>query len=87
VEVIVATAFAEMDLAIKALQLDASDIITKPLHNDALMIAIERARQRIQTRRKLKNYTRYLAQGCYEATREMVETYAYQDKLIDSSRA
>ena len=51
------------------------------------MIAIERARQRIQTRRKLKNYTRYLAQGCYEATREMVETYAYQDKLIDSSRA
>jgi len=35
-EVIVVTAFGEMELAIKALQLDASDFITKPLHDDAL---------------------------------------------------
>ncbi|MDJ0723473.1 MAG: response regulator [Desulfobacterales bacterium] len=40
-EVIVATAFGEMDLAIRALQLDASDFITKPLHSEALTIALE----------------------------------------------
>lgn len=85
VEVIVVTAFAEMDLAIKALQLDASDFITKPLHNDALMIAIKRAQQRVQTRQKLKDYTRYLEQGWDETTKALMETYAYQRKLIDSS--
>jgi PAS domain S-box-containing protein len=85
VEVIVVTAFAEMDLAIKALQLDASDFITKPLHNDALMIAVKRAQQRLQTRQKLKDYTRYLENGWDETTRELMETYAYQRKLIDSS--
>ncbi|MBW1984831.1 MAG: response regulator, partial [Deltaproteobacteria bacterium] len=36
VEVIVVTAFGEMELAIRALQLDASDFITKPIHEDAL---------------------------------------------------
>jgi PAS domain S-box-containing protein len=85
VEVIVVTAFAEMDLAIKALQLDASDFITKPLHNDALMIAVQRAQQRLQTRQKLKDYTRHLERGWDETTRELMETYAYQRKLIDSS--
>lgn len=85
VEVIVVTAFAEMDLAIKALQLDASDFITKPLHNDALMIAIKRAQQRFQTRQKLKDYTRYLEEGWDATTKELMETYAYQGKLINSS--
>jgi two-component system, NtrC family, sensor kinase len=85
VEVIVATAFAEMELAIKALQLDASDFITKPIHNDALMVAVERAQQRYQTRQKLKDYTRYLEEGWNETTKELIETYAYQQKLIESS--
>ncbi len=53
-EVIVATAFGEVDLAVKALQLDASDFITKPISSDALAVAIERAKARILTRRKLQ---------------------------------
>ena len=47
VEVIVATAFAEIDLAVRALRLDASDFITKPIDHEALMIAVERAGERI----------------------------------------
>ena len=43
-EVIVATAFGEMETAIRALQLDASDFITKPIHTEAMMVALERAR-------------------------------------------
>ena len=84
-EVIVATAFAEMALAVKALQLDASDFITKPINDDALMVSLERAQQRYQTREKLKNYTRFLEQGWDEATLELMETYEYQQKLIESS--
>ena len=42
-EVIVVTGHGDMDLAIKALQLDASDFITKPVGNEALSIALKRA--------------------------------------------
>ena len=41
-EVIVATAFGEMELAIRAFQRDASDFITKPINNTALHLALKR---------------------------------------------
>jgi two-component system NtrC family sensor kinase len=84
-EVIVATAFAEMALAVKALQLDASDFITKPIDNDALMVALSRARQRYLDRKKLEDYTHFLERGWDETTLELMEIYEYQRKLIESS--
>ncbi len=84
-EVIVATAFGEMETAIRALQLDASDFITKPIHTDAMMVALERARQRYSTRRQLKDYTRHLEKGLSRTTRQLEETVAYQERLIESS--
>ncbi len=45
-EVIVTTGFGEIDYAIQALQLDASDFITKPINDSALQVALERAKQR-----------------------------------------
>ena len=57
IEVIVATAFGEMDLAIRALQLDASDFITKPIHEDALHLSLERAKERYASRKKISDYT------------------------------
>ena len=85
IEVIVATAFGEMELAVKALQLDASDFITKPIAAEALMVAIERAKQRFNTRKKLRDYTSFLEEGLSETTQELLETYTYQQKLIESS--
>ncbi len=57
IEVIVATAFGEMDLAIRALQLDASDFITKPISSENLFLALQRAGERFTSRRRLKDYT------------------------------
>ncbi len=85
VEVVVATAFGEMALAIKSLQLDASDFITKPIDHGALMIALERARERFTSRRKLQDYTRFLEEGWAETTQELLATFSYQQKLIESS--
>ena len=62
VEVIVVTAFSEMDVAIKALQLDASDFITKPINNDAMHMAINRAKERYRRKAELKDYTWLLEQ-------------------------
>ncbi len=85
VEVIVATAFGEMDLAIRALQLDASDFITKPIHDEALNLALERAKQRYTDRKQLQEYTRLLEEGWNETTAELMETYRFQQNLIESS--
>ncbi|WP_319407970.1 response regulator [uncultured Desulfosarcina sp.] len=84
-EVIVATAFGEMETAIRALQLDASDFITKPIHTEAMMVALERARHRYTTRQQLKDYTRHLEKGLSLTTRQLEETVAFQDRLIESS--
>jgi two-component system, NtrC family, sensor kinase len=85
IEVIVATAFGEMELAVQALQLDASDFITKPIAADALLVAVERAKQRHTARRKLQDYAAFLEAGWAETNRELLETYRYQQKLIESS--
>lgn len=47
-EVIVITGHGDMDLAIKALNLDATDFLNKPIQRQALEKAIKRARERIE---------------------------------------
>jgi len=84
-EVIVATAFGDMEIAVRALQLDASDFITKPIHTEALMVALQRARRRYRTREQLKTYTRQLEQGLSTTSKQLEETVAYQERLIESS--
>lgn len=47
-EVIVITGHGDMDLAIKALNLDATDFINKPIRREALQGALARAEERMQ---------------------------------------
>jgi PAS domain S-box-containing protein len=84
-EVIVVTAFGEMDLAISALQLDASDFITKPVDDSVLFVALERAQERWRTREKIRDYTAFLEKGWADTTQELMETFAFQRNLIESS--
>jgi PAS domain S-box-containing protein len=85
IEVIVATAFAEMELAVRALQLDASDFITKPINASALLIALERACGRYRDRRKLSEYTAFLEAGWAGASQALKSAYDYQKNLIENS--
>ncbi|MFO8111600.1 MAG: response regulator [Desulfosalsimonadaceae bacterium] len=80
-EVIIITAFADMDLAIRALQLDASDFVTKPLNNEALHLALKRAIQRYVSRRQLKDYARLLEREMEDQARIL-----HQDKMISLGR-
>jgi len=84
-EVIVATAFGEMDLAIRALQLDASDFITKPLDDDALHMALERAKSRYQARKQIRDYTALLEAEKAQTAQELIKTIHYRNNLIESS--
>jgi PAS domain S-box-containing protein len=85
IEVIVMTAFGEMNLAIRALQLDASDFITKPLHDEALFLALKRARDRFRVRQQVRDYTTLLEAGWARTARELMDTFAFQRNLIDGS--
>jgi PAS domain S-box-containing protein len=85
IEVIVATAFGEMDVAIQALQLDASDFITKPIGNEALHLALKRAKTRFTSRKQLKDYTTLLEREKAETSRELLKTISFQRNLIESS--
>jgi len=81
IEVIVATAFGEMDLAIRALQLDASDFITKPISDEALYLALDRARNRYTSRKQLKDYTALLEKEKADQVRIL-----HQDKMLSLGR-
>jgi len=70
-EVIVITGHGEMELAIQSLQLEASDFITKPIHDEALFVALRRAEEKLAWRRALKHYNENLKSEVREATEEL----------------
>jgi PAS domain S-box-containing protein len=84
-EVIVVTAFGEMEFAIRALQLDASDFITKPINDEALFVALERAKERFNTRKELKDYTALIEERWMDTAEELARTFNFQSNLIQSS--
>lgn len=85
IEVIVATAFGEMELAIRALQLDASDFITKPINEDVLYLALERAKYRYTSRKKISDYTFLLEKEKAATTDELIKTTSFRNNLIENS--
>jgi two-component system NtrC family sensor kinase len=84
-EVVVATAFGEMNLAIRALQLDASDFITKPISDEVLFLALKRAKDRFTSKKQLQDYTALLEKENAETSQELLRNIAFQRNLIDSS--
>lgn len=84
-EVIVTTGFGEIDYAIQALQLDASDFITKPINDSALQVALERAKQRYNTRKELRDYTALIEERWMNTAEELAALINFQENLIESS--
>jgi PAS domain S-box-containing protein len=84
-QVIVITGHGDMESAIEALKLEASDFLNKPIRDEALMIAIKRAQEALWMRQKLKEYTSNLEVKVKDATEELREVYDFQKNLIESS--
>lgn len=77
IEVIVATAYGEMELAIRALQLDASDFINKPINDEELQLALKRAQDRYTSRKQLADYTALLEKEHAQTSRQLVKTFDF----------
>lgn len=55
-EVIMITGHGDMDLAVKSLQHEAGDFITKPIDSNELELAIQRAQDRLSITRNIQSY-------------------------------
>ncbi len=84
-EVIVITGHGDMEVAIQALQLGASDFITKPVGDAILSVALKRAEQKLEIKGRLKAYTHDLESMIKAATEELRRRYEFEDKLIQFS--
>ncbi len=84
-EVIMITGHGDMDLAIKSLKMDATDFVTKPINDDILEIALNRARQRIAMRRKMQSYTRQLEAMVQERQNRLNASRQSYQQLFDQS--
>ncbi len=82
IEVIVLTAFGEIKQATRALELDASDYITKPLSDDVLFIALKRAQNRYLSRRQNKEY--FLTQNSRNAG-QIAQSKPFHEHLIQGA--
>ena len=84
-EVIVITGHGEMNLAIQALQLEASDFINKPISDESLAVALRRAEEKIWLRNKLREYTEDLERIVKETSEELVKRHEIEHNLIQTS--
>ena len=84
-EVIIITGHGDIDNAIESLKYGASDFINKPIRDEALSIALERAKEKLDIKRKLKEYTIDLEKKIEVATSELRRQTNFQIKLIRSS--
>jgi two-component system, NtrC family, sensor kinase len=84
-EVIIVTGHGDIDSTITALQYGASDFINKPVRDEALAIALERAQTKIRIREQLASYTQDLEEKVAEATVEIRRKSNFQRLLIHSS--
>jgi PAS domain S-box-containing protein len=84
-EVIIITGHGDIDNAIESLKYGASDFINKPIRDEALSIALERAKEKLDIKRKLKEHTIDLEKKIEVATSELRRQTNFQIKLIRSS--
>jgi PAS domain S-box-containing protein len=84
-EVIVITGHGEINLAIEALKLEASDFISKPVSDESLNVALRRAEEKIWLRNRLREYTEDLERLVKETSEELVKRHELEHNLIQSS--
>ncbi len=70
-EVIIITGHGDMDFAVKSLQYEAADFITKPIDSNQLELSVQKAVDRISISRKIKDYMDDLEGSIKQKDREI----------------
>ncbi len=85
-EIIIITGHGDIDNAIEALKHGASDFINKPVRDDAMAVALKRALEKLDIKRKVNEYTENLEKELAEATQELRRQSDFMEKLILTSQ-
>ncbi len=86
VPVIVATAFGDVSSAVAAMRAGAADYLTKPIDFDALLLAIERARERRALRVEAENLRRQLRERDAEGLQGLIGASPAMQKVYRVAR-
>ncbi len=86
IPVIVATAFGDVSRAVAAMRAGASDYLTKPIDFEALLVAIERARERHALRVEAENLRRQLRERDAEGLRGLIGASPAMQKVYRVAR-
>ena len=86
VEMIVVTGHGDMELAIRSLRNSASDFINKPIHRVALEIALQRAEEKIELKRKIRDYAEELESRVQKATAALSQQCSRLEVLVKIGR-
>jgi PAS domain S-box-containing protein len=73
IEVIMVSGHGDMDLAIKSLQLEATDFLTKPVRDILMQKALSRTFEKIALRRQVQEHTQNLERLVAEKSAQVVE--------------
>ena len=84
--VIVATAFGDVSSAVAAMRGGAADYLTKPIDFDALLVAIERARERRALRVEAENLRRQLRERDAEGLQGLIGVSPAMQKVYRVAR-
>ncbi len=87
VEVVVITGHGDIELAIRALQSDASDFINKPVQTQALEVALRRAQEKIALKKQVADYTGNLEARVEAATADLARSCHQMETLYEISQA
>lgn len=74
IEVIMLTGHGDMELAVSSLRLGAGDFLNKPVSDNALEVALNRAKERMNIREALRKHTEELEKLVEERTRALVDS-------------
>ncbi|MBU8849688.1 MAG: hybrid sensor histidine kinase/response regulator [Desulfobacterales bacterium] len=87
-EVIVTTGFGDIQKAVKALQYDASDFISKPVDDAVLHMALKRAKQRYIDKKQLSDYTTLLEMDLKTMEQEVTNQakLLHREKMVSLGR-
>ncbi|MDJ0990482.1 MAG: ATP-binding protein, partial [Desulfobacterales bacterium] len=84
-EVIIITGHGDVDNAVEALKYGASDFLNKPVRDEALAVALQRAGEKLTIRRQLRDHTLELEAKVASATWKLKRQAQFQARLIRSS--
>ena len=82
-EVIIITGYGDMEKAVKSIQLDASDFISKPIQKDVLSGALRRAEAKLKVKQALKHYTFDLEKAVKEKTKALEKSHEEMKAICD----